>query len=95
VVKGWASAPPAEEFRARIPVILMIGFAWKKPMKRRKDPTLKDERRAVYEAKLRSLREELHARDETAANRILGKKEWSNSVQAVSGGRPESNRSKF
>jgi len=66
-------------------------------MKRRKNLTLKDEVRTVYEDKLASLRKELSARYESMADQILKKKrkEISTSVPAVSGGRAESHRRKF
>jgi len=52
-------------------------------MKRRKDSVLKDDRQTVYRDKIDSLRKELEERLEIEANRIVGKKEWSNSVSFV------------
>jgi hypothetical protein len=66
-------------------------------MKRPKDRTLKDERRAVIDSELESLKKALSARYESQADRLLSvrKPVESNSLATVSGGRPESNRRKF
>lgn len=64
-------------------------------MKRQKDVTLKDERSVVIDARLASIRRERDALVETYGDGLLGNKKKSNSIPAISGGRPESNRRKF
>jgi hypothetical protein len=64
-------------------------------MKRQKTRALKDERSAVVKFQLAEARELLYAIDARAADRLLGKEKPSNSVECISGGRPESNRRKF
>jgi hypothetical protein len=65
-------------------------------MKKRINQELKDECRSVIKDQLESLKKELSERIERGADRLVGKmKDWSVSVPAISGGRPESNRRKF
>jgi hypothetical protein len=63
-------------------------------MKLKKRPALKDEERLVRTEKLASISKELDDAVELLENRLLGK-DVSNSVKTISGGRPESKRSKF
>jgi hypothetical protein len=71
--------------------------AGEKLMKKRKEVPLKDEWTQVYNGELDALKNELSQRYETMSDKILKKKrkEFSTSVPAMSGGRPESNRRKF
>jgi hypothetical protein len=73
----------------------MVGFRGEKLMKRPKDVTLKDQGNAVTKAKISSNKKEIDALAEEYGNRLLGRKEESTSIPAISGGRPESNRRKF
>jgi hypothetical protein len=75
----------------------MIGFCGEKLMPRRKDPTLKDEELSVIKGRRESIKEELDQLRDLLANKCLGanKPVESNSIRAISGGRPESNRRKF
>ena len=63
-------------------------------MKPKKKPALKDEERMVLREKGTSITKLLDAAVEELENRLIGKGR-SSSVKALSGGRPESNRSKF
>jgi hypothetical protein len=63
-------------------------------MKPRKRPTLKDEEALVRREKRASISKELDYAVELLEERLLGK-DSSSSVKTISGGRPESNRSKF
>jgi hypothetical protein len=65
-------------------------------MKRAKIQTLRDEQRTVNAARQEEIRIALDAAVEEYGNRMLGKKKQeSDSIKALSGGRPESNRRKF
>jgi hypothetical protein len=69
----------------------------RKRMPLRKDPKLKDMERQLIEGRLDALRGELATAYDFLADRLLGtnKAAEPNSVKAIPGGRPESNRRKF
>ena len=72
----------------------VVGFRDKKPMRPKKRPELKDEEALVRREKRASNSKLLDDVVTELENRLLGK-DASSSVKTVSGGRPESNRSKF
>jgi hypothetical protein len=72
----------------------VIEFRADKRMKPKKRPALKDEEALVRREKLASISKELNYALELLEDRLLGK-DTSSSVKTVSGGRPESDRSKF
>ena len=64
-------------------------------MKRRKISALKDERGAVYKSQIESNQRKIDAIVEKLERLVLEKEKESDSISAISGGRPESNRRKF
>jgi len=64
-------------------------------MKQRKVQPLKDEYKAVVNAKLESNRKKIEMLVKRMEDRLLGKEECSTSIPTTPGGRPESNRRKF
>jgi TfoX/Sxy family transcriptional regulator of competence genes len=66
-------------------------------MRPSKNHTLKDMERSVIESALDSAKRELALRYDSVADKLLGtnKAAESDSIKAISGGRPESNRRKF
>ena len=63
-------------------------------MKPKQRAALKDQEAALLKSLRASNRKEIDALVQEVEKRLLGE-EASNSIKAVSGGRPESNRSKF
>ena len=65
-------------------------------MRPRKAPTLKDMERSLIERELDAAKRELALRYDSVADKLLGTtKAESDSIKAISGGRPETNRRKF
>ncbi len=65
-------------------------------MRPRRDATLKDMERWLIESELAAAKRELALRYDSLADKLLGTTEAaeSDSIKAISGGRPESNRRK-